>query len=84
MWSKGKFVNRKFLMEELYQQHQLQKSTGNVICWGKKLRHGFRGWVGLGLELGLGLGLEVGLGIGLGSELVLGLGLKLGLGLELV
>ncbi|XP_075906177.1 kinesin-like protein KIF28 isoform X2 [Nelusetta ayraudi] len=31
MWSKGKFVNRKFLMEELYQQHQLQKSTGNTV-----------------------------------------------------
>lgn len=38
MWSKGKFVNRKFLMEELYQQHQLQNSTGNVICWGKKIK----------------------------------------------
>lgn len=31
MWSKAKFVNRKFLMEEVYQQHQLDKSRGNVI-----------------------------------------------------
>lgn len=26
VWSKAKFVNRKFLMEEVYQQHLLQKS----------------------------------------------------------
>lgn len=26
MWSKAKFVNRKFLMEEVYQQHLLEKT----------------------------------------------------------
>uniref|UniRef100_A0A8D0CWI2 Si:rp71-84d9.1 n=1 Tax=Sander lucioperca TaxID=283035 RepID=A0A8D0CWI2_SANLU len=30
MWSKAKFVNRKFLMEEAYQQHQAEKSGDNV------------------------------------------------------
>ncbi|XP_070685702.1 kinesin-like protein KIF28P [Pempheris klunzingeri] len=29
MWSKAKFVNRKFLMEELYQQLQVEKSADN-------------------------------------------------------
>nr|XP_046239631.1 kinesin-like protein KIF28P isoform X2 [Scatophagus argus] len=29
MWSKAKFVNRKFLMEDVYQQHQLEKSGDN-------------------------------------------------------
>ncbi|XP_062243435.1 kinesin-like protein KIF28P [Platichthys flesus] len=31
MWSKTKFVNRKFLMEEVYQQHQAEQSEINVI-----------------------------------------------------
>lgn len=53
MWSKSKFVNRKFLMQDLYQQHQLQKNTGNVIKT-KTLDFGF-GW---GVELELGLALE--------------------------
>lgn len=26
VWSKAKFVNRKFLMEEVYQQHLLEKT----------------------------------------------------------
>lgn len=30
MWSKAKFVNRKFLMEEIYQQHQAEQSGVNV------------------------------------------------------
>ncbi|KAA8595481.1 hypothetical protein FQN60_010772 [Etheostoma spectabile] len=30
MWSKAKFVNRKFLMEEAYQQHQAEKSGDKV------------------------------------------------------
>uniref|UniRef100_A0AAV2LTP8 Kinesin motor domain-containing protein n=1 Tax=Knipowitschia caucasica TaxID=637954 RepID=A0AAV2LTP8_KNICA len=29
MWSKAKFVNRKFLMEEMYQQHQAAQSEEN-------------------------------------------------------
>ncbi|XP_029354431.1 kinesin-like protein KIF28P [Echeneis naucrates] len=29
MWSKAKFVNRKFLMEEVYQQHQAEQSADN-------------------------------------------------------
>ncbi|XP_036952677.1 kinesin-like protein KIF28P isoform X4 [Acanthopagrus latus] len=29
IWSKAKFVNRKFLMEDVYQQHQAEKSGGN-------------------------------------------------------
>lgn len=33
MWSKAKFVNRKFLMEEVYQQHQLERSRDDVISW---------------------------------------------------
>ncbi|XP_031170087.1 kinesin-like protein KIF28P isoform X1 [Sander lucioperca] len=31
MWSKAKFVNRKFLMEEAYQQHQAEKSGDNKV-----------------------------------------------------
>ncbi|XP_068598298.1 kinesin-like protein KIF28P [Brachionichthys hirsutus] len=31
VWSKAKFVNRKFLMEEVYRQHQLERSGGNVL-----------------------------------------------------
>ncbi|XP_056135305.1 kinesin-like protein KIF28 [Lampris incognitus] len=31
MWSKAKFVNRKFLMEEVYQQHQTEQSGGKVL-----------------------------------------------------
>lgn len=30
MWSKNKFVNRKFLMEELYQQQQQQAEQRTV------------------------------------------------------
>lgn len=30
MWSKAKFINRKFLMEEMYQQHQAEQSEENV------------------------------------------------------
>ncbi|XP_028258078.1 kinesin-like protein KIF28P [Parambassis ranga] len=29
MWSKAKFINRKFLMEEVYQQHQAEQSEDN-------------------------------------------------------
>ncbi|KAL6113275.1 uncharacterized protein ACO6RY_11602 [Pungitius sinensis] len=31
MWSKAKFVNRKFLMEDAYQQHQVENSGDNRI-----------------------------------------------------
>ncbi|CAJ1048925.1 kinesin-like protein KIF28P [Xyrichtys novacula] len=31
IWSKAKFVNRKFLMEEVYQQHQAEKSEENRV-----------------------------------------------------
>ncbi|KAM4593652.1 kinesin-like protein KIF28P isoform 1-T1 [Odontesthes bonariensis] len=31
MWSKAKFVNRKFLMEETYQQHQAEQSEDNRV-----------------------------------------------------
>ncbi|XP_050933484.1 kinesin-like protein KIF28P [Lates calcarifer] len=31
MWSKAKFVNRKFLMEELYQQHQAEQSGSSRV-----------------------------------------------------
>eukprot|EP00066_Takifugu_rubripes_P018738 XP_011608004.1 PREDICTED: kinesin-like protein KIF28P [Takifugu rubripes] len=31
VWSKAKFVNRKFLMEEVYQQHLLEKTKVNVL-----------------------------------------------------
>ncbi|KAF1393022.1 hypothetical protein PFLUV_G00034080 [Perca fluviatilis] len=31
MWSKAKFVNRKFLMEEAYQQHQAEKNGDNKV-----------------------------------------------------
>ncbi|XP_026148858.1 kinesin-like protein KIF28P [Mastacembelus armatus] len=31
MWSKPKFVNRKFLMEEVYQQHQAEQSGDNGV-----------------------------------------------------
>ncbi|XP_040897287.1 kinesin-like protein KIF28P [Toxotes jaculatrix] len=31
MWSKAKFVNRKFLMEEVYQQHQAEQSGDNRV-----------------------------------------------------
>ncbi|XP_069029455.1 kinesin-like protein KIF28P [Embiotoca jacksoni] len=31
MWSKAKFVNRKFLMEEVYQQHQAEQCEDNVL-----------------------------------------------------
>lgn len=30
MWSKAKFINRKFLMEEVYQQHLAEQSGDNV------------------------------------------------------
>lgn len=30
MWSKAKFVNRKFLMEEVYQQYQAEQSQDDV------------------------------------------------------
>lgn len=35
MWSKAKFVNRKFLMEELYQQHQAEQSGSSVSKWNE-------------------------------------------------
>lgn len=31
MWSKAKFVNRKFLMEDAYQQRQVENNGDNVI-----------------------------------------------------
>ncbi|XP_044202118.1 kinesin-like protein KIF28P isoform X1 [Thunnus albacares] len=31
MWSKAKFVNRKFLMEDVYQQHQAEQSRENRV-----------------------------------------------------
>lgn len=35
MWSKAKFVNRKFLMEEVYQQHQAEQSEDNERVSGR-------------------------------------------------
>ncbi|XP_063040301.1 kinesin-like protein KIF28P [Engraulis encrasicolus] len=34
MWSKVKFINRKFLMEEVYQQHQMTATSGSSTSGG--------------------------------------------------
>lgn len=33
MWSKAKFVNRKFLMEEVYQQFKAEQCEDKVCFW---------------------------------------------------
>lgn len=58
-------------MQELYQQHQIQKNTGNVILQKKTKTWDY------------GFGLEVGLELGLVLEPCLGLDLGLMLGFEI-
>lgn len=36
MWSKAKFVNRKFLMEEVYQRTQAEQSGDSVSKWKER------------------------------------------------
>lgn len=37
MWSKAKFINRKFLMEEVYQQQQMASGAGEGVVGPKRL-----------------------------------------------